>query len=737
MVIINPRIIAIKLLVRRLLAGCGALIAGTSMAHAAEVLDLAKLANTAVNISGVQVPLPLLALGLGIVIVLMGVLFGGGNKPRQKKQPKRVPLPELDLKPGVEWDIAPEELPKAKQKSKSKSLFSSRDDREQLDFSSYEFTDTPRHFDRVAGQLKILVDKLPVPAWIRDAKLELIFVNKAFSEAVNLTTSDVLHRQTELAAGAISDNGRALARLAQMHDSTLTESHSIIVAGKPRLFEITESAIIDGSGVVGFARDYSAIEELRTEFERVLESQHIILNQIDMGVAIYSAERRLIYYNDAFMRLWGLKDDFLVKLPTYTEVLQALRQTRLLPDVRDVDSWLRQENEIFQTLVEARRDWLHLRDQRSIEVVAQTHPQGGLLFTYRDRTQQAALAPTATHEVDLLPAAVLENLDEAVAVFGADQNIRLCNAAFRKFWRLDNRAAETLTVTAFFSQIARQLRFPGSDAVFRQEFGSRKASQGSLALNDKRLVDYVISPLFDGAVMLAFKDVSDIARQQEELRTRERQKSEHLVHVSRALVDPLQAILGFSEMIPGAGHVSDKQHQYLGYISEAAKRLQEYVADALDIAAIDAGYRTIQRKPVRLDSLLRSVAEMLRADAEAKGLRWQVNFSPDVAMGNVDEQRLRQIISNVLSNAVKFTAFGGSVTLKAQRNGGMVDITIIDTGAGMTAEQLARARGELPLSGEYGLGLQLARQNIEMHGGSIEFISTPKQGTLVTIHLPC
>lgn len=738
MVIINPRTTAIKFLCRHLWVGSGSLFFMPTVAEAAEALSLENLGSATVLISGMAVPLPIVGLAIGGFILLMGILFRSGRKaaPKQRYAKQSVPLPEI-AKATVpeEWDIAPEALPVAK--PKKKGFFGGDDSNDPIDFARNDFFDTPRHFDRVSGRLKILFDRLPVPAWIRDSKLGLIFVNNAYSEAVNLTTSDVLQRQVEFAAGAIGDDGRALARRAQMHDATLTESHSIIIAGKPRLYEITESAVIDGSGLVGFARDYSAIEEIRTEFERVLESQHIILNQIDTGVAIYSAERRLIYYNDAFMRLWGLKDEFLIKIPTYTEVLQALRQTRLLPDVRDVEAWIRQENEIFQTLVDPKRDWLHLRDQRSVEVITQTHPQGGLLFTYRDRTQPTAPAATAASQVDPLPTAVLEYVNEAVAVFGADESVRLCNAAFRKFWRLDDRAVEALTINAFFAHITRQLRFPGSDMSFRQECIGRKASQGSLALSDRRLVDYVISPLFDGAVMVSFQDVTEVARQQEELRTKERQKSEHLVHVSRALVDPLQAILGFSEMIPGAGNVSEKQHQYLGYIREATKRLQEYVADALDIAAIEAGYRTIQRKPVRIDSLLRSVAEMLRPDAEAKGLHWQVIINTDVAMGNVDEQRVRQIIANILSNAVKYTAFGGRITLKAERNGAMIDISIIDTGVGMTPEQLARARGELPLSGENGLGLQLAHQNIEMHGGSLEFISTQKQGTMVTIHLPC
>ncbi|MCB9960365.1 MAG: hypothetical protein H6843_17345 [Rhodospirillaceae bacterium] len=226
-------------------------------------------------------------------------------------------------------------------------------------------------------------------------------------------------------------------------------------------------------------------------------------------------------------------------------------------------------------------------------------------------------------------------------------------------------------------------------------------------------------------------------------------KSTFLANVSHELRTPLNAIIGFSEMIRLGilgREPASRQTQYAGFIHDSGRHLLDLINDLLDLSKAEAGQLTLHEEAVDLGTAVEDCLRLLLPAADQAGVAIEARRADfDGATLLADSRKLRQILLNLLSNALKFTPQGGQVTLTAAfpPDGGLA-LSVADTGAGMTAEQLERAMlpfvqvGDAPnrqVPGT-GLGLPLTKQLIELHGGRLEMDSTPGQGTTATVHLP-
>jgi signal transduction histidine kinase len=238
-----------------------------------------------------------------------------------------------------------------------------------------------------------------------------------------------------------------------------------------------------------------------------------------------------------------------------------------------------------------------------------------------------------------------------------------------------------------------------------------------------------------------------IEGQLQEKHTETRQfKSEFVSLVSHELRTPLTSIKGFVGLMmeEESGQLNKEQHEYLSIIYENSERLITLVNDLLDIARIESGKIELQRKPVNLEQLCRSLAKSFEPLFAAKKQHITLQFAQPVFMVQVDEQRTQQIINNLLSNAHKYTLEGGSICLWTRREGDMIRVGIEDTGVGMTAEEqqalftrFYRAKNYLTknVSGT-GLGLTITRSLIELHSGKIRVESTLGEGSTFSFTLP-
>ena len=225
-----------------------------------------------------------------------------------------------------------------------------------------------------------------------------------------------------------------------------------------------------------------------------------------------------------------------------------------------------------------------------------------------------------------------------------------------------------------------------------------------------------------------------------------RHKSEFLAHMSHELRTPLNAIIGFSDVMLGgmAGPVGDKQREFIGDIRESGRHLLALINDILDLSKIEAGRMELAVTRFDLPLAIGNALALVRERASRHGIRLEANLSPEVAEYDGDERKVKQIVLNLLTNAVKFTPEGGAVTLDASRVDGSYEISVQDTGIGIAADDLDKIFEEFRQVGTdtdrkaegTGLGLALTRRLIELHGGRIRVASELGRGTTFTVTLP-
>jgi signal transduction histidine kinase len=228
-------------------------------------------------------------------------------------------------------------------------------------------------------------------------------------------------------------------------------------------------------------------------------------------------------------------------------------------------------------------------------------------------------------------------------------------------------------------------------------------------------------------------------------------KSQFLANMSHELRTPLNAVIGYSEMLlAGMARTPEKQQQFARNIATSGRHLLDMVNDILDIAKVEAGKMTLAMETVVVGDLLQTVEEMFAETARTRGLTLHFNLAPNLTTIEADPVRLRQILLNLVSNAVKFNRPGGRVSVhlytETEASGNLHWLLghVADTGIGIPKEKLACLFSEFyqvdsSLARQYegtGLGLALTRKLVALHGGSIHVTSQEGIGTTFTFKLP-
>jgi len=592
-----------------------------------------------------------------------------------------------------------------------------------------------------------MLGRCPAPAWRMNAAGRLVWVNAAYVRAVEAADAgEVIERQMMLEAGLPDQTREALncgqARIA---------SRGVVVGGARRVFSFNVYPV--NGGAAGFAVDVTEGEESRAALKRFREAHDDTLNHMAEAVAIFDRSKRLVFYNNAFTRVFGLEDAVLNERPLHGALLDRLREKRLLPEQEDYAKWRETELSFYEKAPgeDAPDELWPLPDGRTLRVARQRHPLGGVLLIFEDMTDQLSLQARYNTLIKV-QRATLDKLHEAVAVFGSDGRLKLHNAAFESLWALDGESLDNAQFEdiaeacyplypneAAWSELKARITDPGPD--------SRQPVTGEVKRSDQSVLTWLTRPLPDGATLIAWDDITDSRRIEAALRDRaealeasERIKTEFVEHVSYQLRTPLTTIHGYADLLTGgfAGELSERQSEHMAAIQEASGQLGKLIDDILDIAAIDAGQLELEPGDVHLRTLSEEAADLIAARAEHAGVKLTVTADADMAPLRADAKRLKRVIYNLMTNALDHVLPGGTIEVGAEETNGEVILWVADDGAGIAPERQARVfeRFERGESGGAGLGLALVNDIIRLHGGWVALESAPGQGTRVTCHLP-
>lgn len=628
----------------------------------------------------------------------------------------------------------------------------------------FDATDSQSEIQALKGQVDQLRDALealaglveaaPFPMWHRTPDLRLSLVNSAYVRAVDgADAREVIGSGVELVEAVSGLTPQAAAADALARGEPVERMVPATIDGERRTMRVVDVPLGE-AGVAGYAVDQHELEQARVEHRRLEAAQRDLLDRLSAGVARFGPDRALRFWNQPFISLFGLHQEQLADAPLFERVLDQMRDARRLPEHRDFPAWRGERRDWFLSPDPVEENWL-LQDGTHLRVYAQPLPDGGLLLIFEDRTEQVQLS-SARDTLLRVRTATFDNLFESIGVFSSDGRLQMWNSRFRSVWGADEEMLATHPrIDDLMRAVQERLAKPQQSNLVRELVRAatveRKQRIGHVGFGDGRIFEFAAIPLPDGNALFTMLDVTDSRRVEQVLRDRnvaleqaDEVKTAFVTNMSYELRTPLTTIAGFAEMMSAgyAGELSASAKEYVDGILQSTGRLSMLIDNVLDLTQGEAGTLPIDRAPVDLAAVARASADRVRADASAKGIDLAVTIEASLGQVQGDARRIGQAIDHLLENAVRYCGKSARVLLHGDGGADRARIVISDNGPGISAKQqkllfdpAARA-GQARTGGKAGIGLPLARQLAQAHGGTLELVSQAGQGTMVVIELP-
>jgi signal transduction histidine kinase len=571
--------------------------------------------------------------------------------------------------------------------------------------------------------LRRALETADMPAWTRDAVGRIVWCNVAYAQAVDAPDAEA----AIASGGEIFDPAVRREATATLKETGAWKRRaSAVVGGERRTFDAVEANAPVGSA--GVARDVSEIVALKADMERNEDDYSRMIDRLSTAVAIFDKSKRLTLYNAAYRQIWSLEPAFLDQGPSDGEILDRLRAKRQLPEQVDFRAWKAQQLSAYQAIEPSESVW-HLPDGRALRVVVSPNPKGGVTYLYDDATQSYALASQVTALTNV-QGETLDALKEGVAAFGADGRMKLFNPAFAELWRFD---PAVLSDRPHVDEIARACKPLCS---VPEMFDALKAV--IVDLPEHRKTRMVRIERTDGLIERALTDRNQALIAAEKLR------NDFVNHVSYELRTPLTNIIGFTQLLAGGGvgPLNPKQLEYAGFITVSSHALLAIIDDILDLASMDAGALELRLEDVDVAEAMKAAAAGVQDRLSEAAIELRIVMTDGVGSLHADGRRVRQILFNLLSNAINYSEAGQTVTLAAMRRGAEIVFKVSDRGRGIPPEMIDRVfeRFETFPNGSRhrgpGLGLSIVRAMVELHQGRVLIDTAPREGTTVTCIFP-
>ena len=356
---------------------------------------------------------------------------------------------------------------------------------------------------------RAILDALPIPVWMRGPGQAIAWANRAFLSVLGFASLE--DAVTANATLEWSERDLALKALESQKDEECRAS--VIVKGESRTFSMALSPMGDAC-VAGYATDVTDFVCMESKLQLVRDAQEDMIEHIPFAVATFDADRKLAGFNDAYAQMWELPKSWLEAHPSYSDILDRLRDRRRLPEQRSFPEWKAQQLQIFGPANGKSEEFWHLPNGKSIRIWVQPHLAGGVFVLFEDITERLHLE-SSLNLLTQVQKATLDTLDEGIAIFGTDGRLVLHNALFTGMWKLSE---DELGGQPHFAEIANICTDRiGRDGIWSivscavnsttpESFGE----WGKTRRADGRMISLSLSRLPNGATVVTFTDLTDL-----------------------------------------------------------------------------------------------------------------------------------------------------------------------------------------------------------------------------------
>jgi signal transduction histidine kinase len=512
------------------------------------------------------------------------------------------------------------------------------------------------------------------------------------------------------------------------------------------------------SGFRGTGRDVSM--ETAAEQRAAIAQSRLIdaIESFPEGFLLLDAEDRLVLCNSSYRELHASIAPRLVPATKFEEIVRAAAEAGLV-----VAAAGRAEEWVRERMSRHRQPHFPVEElqmgQRWFQVAEQRTSDGGTVVVQTEITavkrRESELAETTA-----LLRATLDKMEQGLLVLDAALNVKTWN---HRAVALIEPPPGLLVVGVPMEALLRYLfgrAQPGRsdlETLLAQRMAElRRADPRVIEQRTPsgKIIEVRRGAMAGGGVLITLTDVTDrrgveadLRRAKDEAELASRSKTEFLANMSHELRTPLNAVIGFADILMGQifGPLGDARYvDYARDIRDSGLHLLNLINDVLDVSKVEFGKVELAEEIVDATTVIQSCVRLMRDRAETAGLKLVADLPADLPALRADSRRLKQILLNLLSNAVKFTPSGGRVSIEASCGPDGFRVSVEDTGIGIAPADLDKALrpfGQIDsrLARKYqgtGLGLPLARSMAELHGGRLELLSAPGQGTAAIVWLP-
>lgn len=605
-----------------------------------------------------------------------------------------------------------------------------------------------------AGILQLMLDNMRHGIAQFDRDKRLVMANRLAAE-FNGIGPELLRpgvHAAELASAAV-EAGMITPEVmrAGLNDDYSVPQRRIRLRPDGRVIEVFTDPTPDG-GFVATYSDITALTEAEAAARQRASVLQVMLDSMRHGICYYGPDRRVIAANALAADLGGYPAELIEVGVSLDDLIS--NQLALGSVGGDAEA-----TAVMARSLDRSRPARYVRpnaDGRIIEVTSDPTPDGGFVVTMLDISALARAEAEAQNRARILQA-MLDNIRHGIALFDTEGRVQAVNPVFLALLDLPQ---EVMAAGGAFGRFIDHLQARGeygegekgaAVAAALKTRDRRQPSRNTRTRPNGMVLEIASEPVPGGGWVLALTDVSEDRRIRAELERAKdaaeaanKAKSRFLATMSHELRTPLNAVIGFSEAIT-VDPDPERGKEYVRSIHEAGRHLLSLIDDILDATRAETtGFPTVEGE-VEVIPLVEGVVRVMQATAATAGVAVQAVLPPVLPALRADELRLRQVLLNLVSNAVKFTPQGGLVTVSAELEvAGDLVLRVADSGIGMKAEDIPRAfepftQLDSSLARRFpgsGLGLYLSRALAEAQGATLTLESVPGAGTTAVLRFP-